>query len=49
MTLINKTKFLNNADCIIRIIYKYSYTNHLPFDCITLLSHILPYRLSILL
>jgi len=25
MTLINKTKFLNNADYIIRIIYKYSY------------------------
>jgi len=25
MTLINKTKFLNKADYIIRIIYKYSY------------------------
>jgi len=25
MTLTNKTKFLNNADYIIRIIYKYSY------------------------
>jgi len=25
MTLINKTKFLNNADYIIRIIYNYSY------------------------
>ena len=25
MTLINKTKFLNNADYIVRIIYKYSY------------------------
>jgi len=24
-TLINKKKFLNNADYIIRIIYKYSY------------------------
>jgi len=40
MTLINKTKFLNNADYIIRIIYKYSYYNHLPFDCITLYCHI---------
>jgi len=37
MTLTNKTKFLNNADYIIRIIYKYSY---LPFDCITLYCHI---------
>jgi len=25
MTLINKTKFLNNADYIFRIIYKYTY------------------------
>jgi len=40
MTLINKTKFLNNAYYIIRIIYKYSYYNHLPFDCITLYRHI---------
>jgi len=41
MTLINKTKFLNDADFIIRLLYKYSYTSHLAhsLDTVPTLSY----------
>jgi len=38
MSTINKTKFLNDADLIIRMIYKYSYKQMGPIDCITLIA-----------
>ena len=33
MTLINKTKFLNHTDFIIRLLYKHSYYSHCIVQC----------------